>query len=100
MLTRSYLHVAAPAFMFGALAGSIVTGIVVEEVCRLHEASIRSKSVFATRAVIEDLDDTLKKGDCKLASKKVTIFKTRWQEWIDHDASPSAWFNEIVGMHN
>jgi hypothetical protein len=99
MPIRSSLSIAFPSFVLGALSAGVVTGWIVAAGCHLREAGLRSKSVFPTRAVIEDLDATLERGDCKLASKKVTLFRTRWQEWIDQDSSPSEWFNEIVNLH-
>ena len=84
----------------GIVAGCAVTASVAAQICHAREAGERSKSDFATRAVIEDLDETLRRGDCKLAAAKTALFRKRWQEWIDSDAYPSTWFRDVVDLRN
>jgi hypothetical protein len=95
---QSPLKWLAVGLILGTVAGSAMTGLIAAVYCRMREAGERSKTVFATRAVIEDLDETLKRGDCKLAAAKTALFRKRWQEWIDNDAYPSGWFSEIVNL--
>ena len=86
--------------IIGAVISAIVASLVASQLCVMRAAGVRSKSIYATRAVIEDLDETLKRGECKLAAAKTALFRKHWQEWIDEDAYPSGWFREIINLHN
>src|ERR1700693_1380314 len=85
-------------FVAGLAVGTVGTGLVSVVLCQMREASEYSKTAYATKEVIADIDDTLAKGDCKLAAKKVSLFRKRWQEWMDERVYPSSWFRGIINV--
>jgi hypothetical protein len=85
-------------FVAGISLGVVATGLVSIAFCQMREAAEYSKTADATKAVIVDLDETLTKGDCKLAAKKASLFRKRWQEWMDERAYPTSWFREITNL--
>ncbi len=85
-------------FVAGLGVGTVATGLVSVALCQMREAAEYSRTVHATKAVIVDLDETLAKGDCKLAAKKASLFRKRWQEWMDERAYPVSWFQEITNL--
>lgn len=95
---REYYFWLVVAGLVGLGVGTVVTGLVSIALCQMREAGEYSKSAPATREVIVDLDETLARGDCKLAAKKASLFRKRWQEWMDERAYPASWFREITNL--
>jgi hypothetical protein len=95
---REYYFWLVIACLVGIGVGTVATGLVSVALCQMREAAEYSKTAHATKAVIVDLDETLTKGDCKLAAKKASLFRKRWQEWMDERAYPASWFQEITNL--
>ena len=87
-------------FFVGLAVGTVGTGLISFALCQMREAGEYSKTAHATREVIADIDNTLANGDCKLAAKKVSLFRQRWQEWMDERSYPASWFREITNLRN
>jgi len=93
------------SFLGGLLLGTIGAGIGTFMATSGFEvaggAAVRSGYVFPMRDLINDLDKTLRGGDCELAARKVALLKTRWDALADGAGDPpEGFFEEIVKLRS